>query len=93
MASEPPDRAVIRCAGDHVEVLDRRHPLHGRRGIIAFFVGDNVYVRFPGRRLGRTQMFFLDQLHAIPAPQEERRLVGAAGFLQRLRLSLNRIVR
>ncbi len=89
MKSEPArDPFAIDAAGQHVEVIDARSKLHGSVGVVAFFVGDNIYVTFEGLRWAPTNMFFADQLRAVPAPQRSLRRNAAATFVRGLRLSL-----
>ncbi len=62
--------ATIRAAGQYVEVIDPRNKLHGKRGVVQFFVGDNIYVKFADLRWARIRMFFPDQLRCSTAARE-----------------------
>lgn len=68
-----PNPAAFPRAGDAVEVIDRHHKLFGFAGTIAYFVGDNVYVRFANLRWSKTRMFFPDQLRAACTRGEHER--------------------
>jgi hypothetical protein len=79
MGSEGSNPAAFPCAGERVEVIDRRHKLFGRVGTIAYFVGDNVYVTFTQLRWSKTRMLFADQLSAVHVREEcEPRPAAAA---------------
>jgi hypothetical protein len=78
----------VEVAGPHVEVIDARSKLHGRVGVVEFFVADNVYVTFDGLRWAPTRMFFPEQLRTVPAPERSVRRNATATFVRGLRLSL-----
>ena len=67
-------------AGDRVEIVDASHRLHREVGTVDFFVGDNVYVRFPNRRWRSVRMFFPVQLLLVrsgpDAPQDGSEPIG-----------------
>jgi len=89
MAAKPPgDSLPPGAAGDYAEVVDTSNELHGNIGVVAFFVGDNVYVTFPDVRRSPTKMFFLEQLRAVTAPQHQRRLAVGPAWLKKLHLSM-----
>ena len=88
--SLPSPQATIRAAGDTVEVIDAGNRLHGKRGVVAFFVGDNVYVTFAEVRWSRTRMFFRDQLRLTESAQPARRINTPPSIVHKLRVSLQR---
>lgn len=89
MKSEPiRDPFAIDVAGQYVEVIDTRSALHGRIGVIEFFVGDNVYVTFAGRAWLPATMFFPEQLRAAAAPERSLHRSAASTFMRNLRMSL-----
>jgi hypothetical protein len=91
MAPKPGDDSQkIRAAGDYVEVIDASSKRYRQVGSVAFFVGDNIYVRFHDVRWWLpTKMFFPEQLRPAAAPQHQRPPAGASMLLLwRSRISL-----